>query len=116
MSDYGPGPGPESGTSTRPRKDSHAVSGPLSVRVRARTCAPPFLPPWKDCPHFPRLFLLCFLSSRAFLSSFSAPLPPALPPNFPLGDFFGLIAVRVSETLAREIAITVIPVWSECHE
>lgn len=56
-----------SGTSTRPRKDSHAASGPLSAYV----CVHAPLFPWKDCPlHSPRASPCSSSFSRTFLFRF----------------------------------------------
>lgn len=55
-----------SGTSTRPRKDSHAVSGPLSIRVRVRALPLFSLLSFVKIDHFPR-----FLPLSPALSRFS---------------------------------------------
>jgi len=55
VSDYAGVQAP-SGTSTRPRKGSHAMSGPLSIRVRVRAL-PFFSLSVKIDPTFPAFFL-----------------------------------------------------------
>lgn len=66
VSDYGGARAP-SGTSTRPRKDSHAASGPLSVPVRVHALPFSLSLPFSFFPllTFPAAFLLSFSLPRS---------------------------------------------------